>query len=136
MSFEPIVLDQREMSSMVSTWDEQLVLKQDSEGRFYLAICQQEVLGSIYDLPEDERYDSQGETVVPETFEGQPVVGLSDGEWLRGPGLEETDASRTFESGLLSVVDEFLAEHEWPASSAAGSIREAVEAAITGVRHS
>lgn len=136
MSFEPVVLDGREMSSMVSTWTELLVLKADNEGRFYLAICQQEVLGSIYDLPEDERYDDDGEPRIPAEFEGKPVVGLSDGEWLQGPDLEETDTSAAFEFGSLLVADEFLAEHEWPERSGSGAVREAIKAAINGVQRS
>ncbi len=79
MSFKPVVLDGREQSSMASTWNEFLVLKQDELGRFYLAICQQEVLGSIYDLPEDDRYDEDGETVVPAECVFRPNVTAESG---------------------------------------------------------
>ena len=130
MTFSPVILDGWDASWKTSAWDARLVLKQDDQGQFYLAICMHEVLGNIDELPQETRYNQNGEVVVPAEFKGGPVIGLGDGQWLLGPRLEEAYASAKFERSSLSIADAFLAEHGWPDASDSGSIREAIEAAI------
>ena len=74
----------REQSSVVSNWDEHLGLIQISDTVWKIGTFGYEIIGSIYDLvPEDQRYDDDGELVIPESWEGKRIIGLEDGEYLQ-----------------------------------------------------
>lgn len=108
------VLLDREQSSMASSWHEYLCLMQMSNDRLRLSTCRPEWLGSIYDLvPEDERYDKDGELRVPEVWEGRVIVGLRDGEYLETDELLEDHASEEFSAKSLRVGKKYCAENEW-----------------------
>lgn len=131
MSFAPLTLAEREQSSMASCWNESLLLKQNEHGQFYLAVCGHEVLGNIYELPEDEIYDEDENLITPTHYKGQPVLDLEDGEWLVGAELVEKETSRPFDASSLAVAAEFLSEQGWDDHPEASRILDDVRTALS-----
>ena len=86
---------------MASCWTEMLCLDRLAEDRWRLEPFSRMWLGSIYDLvPEDQRYDANGDFNIPETWEGHTIVGLGDNEYL------ETDEDiRHFLDAVLEEGD-------------------------------
>ena len=130
--FVPMLLAEREKSSMASCWNESLLLKQNDAGHYYLAECGHEVLGSIYELPEDEIYDDDGNLITPTHYNGQPVLDLEDGEWLVGAELLERESSKPFDLDSLERAEAFLEESGWSSHPDVAVIREAIRAALAG----
>ncbi len=103
----------REQSSMVSTWDEQLGLVQESDKRWRLGTFGYQWLGSIHELvPESQRYTEDGELVVPETWDGKKIVGLADGEYLQTDELVTSD-DLEFTAATLKTAREFCKSRGW-----------------------
>src|SRR4051794_30711205 len=87
-----VVLLSREQSSMVPTWNEYLCLLDLGDGNFELSTSGYEILGSIYDVIPDP-YDENGELIVPETWNGRKVTGLSDNEYLETDEMVDSTSS-------------------------------------------
>jgi hypothetical protein len=74
---ETIVIDQREQSTMASTWTEYLVLEKISPTKFLLDIRGWGYLGEISDF--DLKEDEHGGLVIPEEINGQYIDSVEDG---------------------------------------------------------
>lgn len=99
----------REQSSMVSNWDEHLGLIQISDTVWKVGTFGYEIIGSVYDLvPEDQRYDDDGEFVIPESWEGKRIIGLEDGEYLQTDELVAAN-NIEFTASQLKIAREFCA---------------------------
>jgi len=103
----------REQSSMVSNWGEHLGLVHISDTVWKLGTFGYEIVGSIYDLvPEDQRYDDDGEFVIPESWEGKRIIGLEDGEYLQTDELVAANDIE-FTASQLKMAREFCATQGW-----------------------
>lgn len=80
---ETIMLDQRQQSSMVSSWTEYLCLDREADGSYALAVKGYEILGSIseYYNEETEQYE------IPDEIDGESVIGQED-EYIVGGSLQ------------------------------------------------
>lgn len=114
MPTKPVqLLLSREQSSMVSTWDEQLGLVQESDKRWRIGTFGYQWLGSIHELvPESQRYTEDGELVVPETWDGKKIIGLADGEYLQTDELVTSD-DLEFTAATLKTAREFCKSRGW-----------------------
>ena len=111
----PVILLEREKSSMVSCWTELLCIESLEARRWLLFTGAHEWLGSIYELvPEDERYDENGEMVVPEFHNGQRIIGLADGEYLETDEIVVgNDGSCEFGPEELDKAAEYCRNAGW-----------------------
>ena len=92
----------KELSSMVSTWEEHLGFQQISENRWRVGTFVYNWL-SIDAIPEADRYNEDGELVIPDEIDGRKIHGLVDGEYL------ETDELITRDEVEFGVKDLKLA---------------------------
>jgi len=116
MADEPNILLDREQSTMVSSRTEMLGLVDEDDGRWTLAVYCYEWLGSIDDLiPEDERYDEDGEFKIPEEYDGHRIRGLADGEYLETDTLvlNGDKESVTFDKSTIGLARKYAAVNEW-----------------------
>lgn len=103
----------REQSSIASSWDEHLGLVQNSEKLWRIGTFGYQWLGSIYELvPESQRYTENGELLVPESWDGEKVIGLADGEYLQTDELVTSD-DLEFTATTLKTAREFCKSRDW-----------------------
>ena len=107
------ILLSREQSSMASNWEEHLGFVKEAENVWRIGNFGYHWIGSIYDLiPEDDLYGSDGELLVPETWNGQKITGLADGEYLQTDELVTADDVE-FTSSKLGEALEFCKSNGW-----------------------
>ena len=100
---KPIVIAQREASSMASTWNEYLCLTKGEFNTYKLYIAQYDFLAELNDFYDEE----QDDYVLPEQIDGQAVVGIED-DYVVGGELVPQDESAPVE--FASVFDAELRE--------------------------
>lgn len=111
------ILMTMEKSSMASTWGVMLKLTDLGAGNWDLTECGQEIIGNFYELvPEEERFDDNGEMIIPQEIDGKKVLGIEDGEWLLGEGIVDGEGV-TFKKETLAKAKDFLEEYEWTLSA-------------------
>ena len=98
---KPIVIAQREASSMASTWNEYLCLTKGELNSYRLYIAQYEFLAELNDFYDEDLDDY----VVPEQVDGQAVVGIEDdyvvgGELVQQDESEDVEFSSVFDPGV------------------------------------
>jgi hypothetical protein len=86
---ETKVIDQREQSTMASTWDEYLVLEKLNDREFRLDIRGWGYLGEVSDF--DFKEDERGELIVPEKINGNYISDISDGSVYGGELVKRED---------------------------------------------
>jgi hypothetical protein len=86
---ETKVIDQREQSTMTSTWDEYLVLEKLNDREFRLDIRGWGYLGEVSDF--DFKEDEHGELIVPEEINGQYIESVEDGSVYGGELAKRED---------------------------------------------
>lgn len=115
-SDKSVILMTMEKSSMASTWEVMLKLTDLGEGNWNLSECGQEIIGNFYELvPEENRFDDNGEMLIPEVIDGKKVIGIEDAEWLLGEDIVDGEGV-TFNKETLMRAKEFLEEYEWTLS--------------------
>lgn len=101
----------KELSSMVSTWEEHLGFQQISEGRWRVGTFVYNWL-SVDAIPEADRYSEDGELVIPDVIDGRKILGLVDGEYLE---TDELIARDEVEFGVkdLKLARQFCLSQGW-----------------------
>ena len=79
-----------ERSSMVSTWQEYLGFERLAENRWRVGTFVYNWL-SLDAIPEADRYNEDGELVIPDEIDGRKIHGLVDGEYLETDELITRD---------------------------------------------
>jgi hypothetical protein len=103
----------REQSSMASSWTNHLALEKLPGNTWRLGTYGYNWIGSIHDLiPEEDRYDEDGELLVPEYWEGQKIRGLADGEFLETDELVTADYVE-FSTDFIHVGRDFCIDRSW-----------------------
>lgn len=95
---KPIVIAQREASSMASTWNEYLCLTKGEFNTYKLYTAQYDFLAELNDFYDEELDDY----LLPEQIEGQVVMGIED-DYVVGGKLVAQDESVPVE--FASVFD-------------------------------
>ena len=90
---ETIMLDQRQESSMVSSWTEYLCLDREADGSYVLAVKGYEILASVseYYNEETEQYE------IPDEIDGDFVIGQEDDYIVGGSLRNHSDEIYTLE---------------------------------------
>jgi hypothetical protein len=102
MSDYPMILTGHEASSMVSTWNEYLVLDRNHDGNAKLEICQYEALA------EAECDDDGNELPLPKHINGKEVIGVEDGYIVGGALACYDDRSLIYGPREIKVAIEWL----------------------------
>lgn len=108
-----IFIAAKKLSSMTSTWSEILALEKHNDGMWQLHQGKLEIIGSIYDLNKEKIYDKDDNLVLPKSYKGHRIVGLSDGEFLLTNNFQSEISSRHFLAGDHKTYRPFLVEHDW-----------------------
>lgn len=82
----PIVIAQRERSSLASTWNEYLCLSEGETESYKLFTGQYESLAELNDCYDEELEDY----VLPEQIDGKAVMGIED-DYVVGGELQQQD---------------------------------------------
>lgn len=88
---DPVILQSREASSMVSTWTEYLCVTNVKPGKARLEVCMYEALAEF-----DSTDDDGNEIAVPETYDGKRVIGVDDGYLIGGELMALDDKTITY----------------------------------------
>ncbi len=116
------VVDSRENSTMVSTWNTYLCIERISDSEYKLCVRGYEILCEVYDYQkeigkeDDEDFDIYEN--LPETYNGMEVRGVEDGEYIVGGDLVETGNEEDDEEFIFTVdeIDKtksFLSGTKW-----------------------
>jgi hypothetical protein len=107
---KPIVIAEREASSMASTWNEYLCLTKGESNTFKLYTAQYDFLAELYDFYDEELH----EYVLPEQIDGQVVMGIED-DYVVGGDLVPQDESIPveFASVFDSELRDWLTQTGW-----------------------
>ncbi len=98
---------------MASSWTNHLALEMLPDGTWRLGTYGYNWIGSIHDLiPEEDRYDEDGELLIPEYWEGQKIRGLADGEFLETDELVTADYVE-FTADSTHVGRDFCIDSGW-----------------------
>jgi hypothetical protein len=110
MQTTPLIIAEREDSTMASSWTMYLCLNRMVDGRYRLYTAQYEPLA------ECEIYynEDSGDYELPEEIDGTPVVGMED-EWVVGGRLEPFDDNLAviFHSLDEAAVAIWLKDYGW-----------------------
>ena len=108
------ILLTREQSSMASTWTEKLGTFKTPEGDWIIGNIANKILGSIYDLVEEDKlYDENGELKIPEFIDSQKIAGLEDGEYLTLDEYEFIDYPVRFTKDNFEPAIHYCEEYNW-----------------------
>ena len=112
---EPKILLCRDRSGMVSTWEECLCIEPIDGGKWHIGTYGYDLVANFYDvIPEEDRYDADGEEKVPEIWEGKKIRGLADGEWLQSWDLVDMgDGGVDFDGSSLTLAQEYCQKFQW-----------------------
>ncbi len=101
------VVDSRENSTMVSTWNTYLCIERISDSEYKLCVRGYEILCEVYDYQkeigkeDDEDFDIYEN--LPETYYGMEVRGVEDGEFIVGGDLVETGNEGDDEECIFNI---------------------------------
>lgn len=123
----PIVIAQREASSMASTWNEYLCLTKGEFNTYKLYIAQYDFLAELNDFYDEELDDY----LLPEQIEGQVVMGIED-DYVVGGELvaQEESIPVEFSSVFNAELREWLKDTGWSKLDVLAKI-EAATALVT-----
>lgn len=114
MDISPQILISREGSSMSSSWTEHLCISR-AGNKWTLGEYGYNWAASIDEIPEDERYNEEGEINVPDEWDGHKVLGISDGEYIETDELVSNGNEIDFESSAIKDAITFASEFKWDA---------------------
>ncbi len=88
------------------------MLERTSSGLWRLATCTHNWL-SIEAIPEENRYDEEGELVIPESIAGHRILGVVDGEFLETDELIIRGEAEPFGPGEWSAPAQYCIDAHW-----------------------
>ena len=107
------VLLTAEFATPASSWTEHLCVQRVGE-QLVLSSCGYEILGELSQFAVEDA-DGNVEYSLPESIDGQAVVGTQDGEYVIGGDLvpQDDDAEIRLEPGETEEAREWLEGREW-----------------------
>ena len=112
MDMSPQILISREVSSMSSSWTEHLCISR-AGNKWTLGEYGYNWAASIDEIPEDERYNEEGDINVPDEWDGHKVLGIADGEYIETDELVSNGNEIDFDSDAIDLAIEFAIDFDW-----------------------
>jgi len=112
MNMPPQILISREGSSMSSSWTEHLCISRIGN-KWTLGEYGYNWAASIDEIPEEERYNEEGDINVPDEWNGHKVLGIADGEYIETDELVGNGNEIDFESSEIKDAIAFAIEFNW-----------------------
>ena len=113
-NISPLILISRDSSSMSSSWIEHLCISRTGN-KWTLGEYGYNWVASIDEIPEDERYNEEGDINVPDEWDGHKVLGIADGEYIETDELVSNGNEIDFESSAIKDAITFASEFNWVA---------------------
>jgi len=108
----PKILISREGSSMSSSWTEHLCISCVGN-KWTLGEYGYNWAASIDEIPEDERYNDDGDIKIPDEWNGHKVLGIADGEYIETDELVGNGNEIDFETKTIADAIAFASEFKW-----------------------
>ena len=112
MHMPPLILISREGASISSSWNEHLCISRVGN-KWTLGEYGYNWAASIDEIPEDERYNEEGDINVPDEWDGHKVLGIADGEYIETDELVGNGNEIDFESSAIKDAITFAIEFNW-----------------------
>jgi len=116
------VLDVRENSTLVSTWNTYLCIERVNDSEYKLCIRGYEVLCTVNDYQKEIGLEDDDDFNItdhyPDIYNGKQVIDIEDGEYIVGGDLVETGNEEDDEEFIFTVdeienVKNYLSNTHW-----------------------